>query len=177
MFPVSFYSIWNNWITLSTWEMHLLLGFSLCGALCGDDVFISLKACLFWLLLFESLLSNLPSQTAFSKVFVAYQSVTPVDAGKTVTFMCLFQQPGLMADLQGVSWGPGVSDYLGCHVTGRLPLQSQSPALNIPLPVGRIKNRRRTAFLTDSDVTSHISVFANTLLLQTMGKEQPEESL
>lgn len=83
--------------------MYLLLGFSLCGALCGEDVFISLKACLFWLLLFESLLSNLPSQTAFSKVFVAYQSVAPVDAGKAVTFMYLFEQPGLMADLQGVS--------------------------------------------------------------------------
>lgn len=59
-------------------------------------------------------------------------------------------------------------------MTGRLPLQSQSPPLNIPLPVGRIKIRRRTAFLTDSDVTSHIRVFANTLLLQTMGKEQLE---
>lgn len=174
---MSFYSTWNNWITLATWEMYLLLGFSLCGALCGDDVFISLKACLFWLLLFESLLSNLPSQTAFSKVFVAYQSVTPVDAGKAVTFMYLFEQPGLMADLQGVSWGPGLSDYLGCHMTGRLPLQSQSPAPNTPLPVGRIKIRYRTAFLTDSDVTSHIREFANTLLLQTMGKEQPGGSL
>lgn len=111
-----------------------------------------------------------------SEVWVAYARIPATSVGRADTFMHLFRQPGVMAGLQGVSWGPTVPGLFGRSRAWKITREVAIHGIYLLLEWIRL-GLKDLCWVQVTYTFILFSVFPHIFSCQILGEEKPGGSL